>query len=130
MRQLLTVMAVSIGFIGIQTPMFAHHSFAAEYDSNKPVTLDGIVTKVEWMNPHARFYIDVKDHSGSVVCWELEMGSPNVLQREGWTRNSMKPGDHVIVGGFLAKDGSKLANARDVKLADGTRVFAGSSGPK
>jgi len=130
MRRFLTVMAVGVGFIAGQAPVFAHHSFAAEYDSNKTVTLDGTVTKIEWMNPHARFYIDVKDQSGNVVCWELEMGSPNVLQREGWTRNSMKAGDHVIVRGFLAKDGSKLANARDVKLADGTRVFAGSSAPK
>ena len=110
--------------------MFAHHSFAAEYDSNKPITLDGVVTKVEWMNPHARFYIDVRDASRSGLQLGTGMGSPNVLQREGWTRNSMKRGDHVIVGGFLAKDGSKLVNARDVKLADGTKVFAGSSGPK
>jgi hypothetical protein len=123
-------MAVTMAFMAGAAPVFAHHSFAAEYDSNKSVTLDGIVTKVEWMNPHARFYVDVKDHAGNVVCWELEMGSPNVLQREGWTRNSMKSGDHVIVTGFLAKDGSKLANAKDVKLADGTRVFAGSSAPK
>jgi hypothetical protein len=88
------------------------------------------VTKVEWMNPHARFYIDATDASGKVANWEFEMGSPNVLQREGWTRGSLKPGDKVVVGGFLAKDGSKLVNAHDVKLADGTKVFAGSSGPK
>jgi hypothetical protein len=116
-----------MGFTGAVARLSAHHSFAAEYDSAKPVTLDGIVTKVEWMNPHARFYIDVKDAGGKVVSWELELGSPNVLQREGWTRASMKPGDHVIVNGFLAKDGSNLANARDVRLADGRKVFAGSS---
>jgi hypothetical protein len=123
----LTMLAMSIGLIAGAVPVYAHHSFAAEYDSNKPMTVTGTVTKVEWMNPHARFYVDVKDDSGKVVNWEFEMGSPNVLQREGWTRNSMKCGDQVIVNGFLAKDGSKLANARDVRLADGKRLFAGSS---
>jgi hypothetical protein len=123
----LTILAMSIGLIAGAVPVYAHHSFAAEYDSNKPMTVTGTVTKVEWMNPHARFYVDVKDDSGKVVNWEFEMGSPNVLQREGWTRNSMKCGDQVIVNGFLAKDGSKLANARDVRLADGKRLFAGSS---
>jgi hypothetical protein len=127
MRTLSIALAAGMGLIMGAVPMLAHHSFAAEYDSNKPVMLDGVVTKVEWMNPHARFYIDVKDAAGKVVNWELELGSPNVLQREGWARESMKPGDHVIVNGFLAKDGSKLANARDVKLSDGRKVFAGSS---
>jgi len=108
-------------------PMLAHHSFAAEYDSAKAVSLTGTVTKVEWMNPHARFYIDVKDENGAVNNWELELGSPNGLMRQGWTRNSLKQGDVVTVAGSLAKDGSKLANARTVKLADGRQVFAGSS---
>jgi hypothetical protein len=108
-------------------PAFAHHSFAAEYDSAKPVTLKGSVTKMEWMNPHARFYVDVKDDSGAVTNWELELGSPNGLMRRGWTRNSLKPGDVVIIEGYLAKDGSKLANARNVTLGDGRKVFAGSS---
>ena len=107
--------------------MMAHHSFTAEYDAAKPVTLSGTVTKVEWMNPHARFYIDVKDDSGTVTNWELELGSPNALMRLGWTRNSLKPGDGVTVEGSLAKDGSKLANARKVTLADGRKVFAGSA---
>ena len=106
----------------------AHHSFAAEYDANKPVTLKGTVSKIEWMNPHARFYVDVRDEKGNVTNWNLELASPNVLVRNGWTRKSLNVGDEVVVEGSAAKDGSKMANARVVKLADGRRVFAGSSG--
>jgi hypothetical protein len=104
----------------------AHHSFAAEYDSNKPITLTGSVTKMEWTNPHARFYADVKDASGTVVNWEFELGSPNGLMRKGWTRNSLKPGDSITIEGYSAKDGSHLVNARTVTLADGKKVFAGT----
>jgi len=106
----------------------AHHSFAAQYDANKPVTLKGIVSKVEWTNPHARFYVDVRDETGTVTNWNLELASPNVLVRNGWSRKSLMLGDEIVVEGSLAKDGSKMANARVVRLADGRRVFAGSSG--
>jgi hypothetical protein len=106
----------------------AHHSFAAEYDGKKPVKLTGIVTKVDWMNPHVYFYIDVKDDSGNVASWALEMGPPNGLQRSGWTRNTMKVGDEVTVDGTLAKDGSKQANARSVVMTStGKKLGAASS---
>ena len=102
----------------------AHHSFSAEYDANKPVALKGTVTRLEWTNPHARFYVDVKDEAGAVTSWNLELASPNVLTRNGWTRRSLNVGDVITVEGSAAKDGSKMANARVVTLADGRRVFA------
>ena len=105
----------------------AHHSFAAEYDSKKPVTLTGAVTKVEWLNPHVRFYADVKDPSGKVANWEFELGSGTSLIRRGWTRTSLKPADAIIVDGFLARDGSRLVNAVTVSMSDGRKLFAGSS---
>ena len=124
---LVSAFAVGAGLMLSALPVLAHHSFAAEYDNKQPVTLTGTVTKVEWMNPHARFYIDVKDDSGTVTNWELELGSPNALMRLGWTRHSLDVGQMVTVEGSLAKDGSKLANARKVTLADGRKVFAGSA---
>src|SRR5437762_10188010 len=105
----------------------AHHSFAAEYDSKKPVTLTGSVTKVEWLNPHVRFYADVKDETGTVHNWEFELGSGTSLVRQGWTRTSLKPADLIKVEGFLARDGSRLVNAVSVSMADGWKLFAGSS---
>jgi len=124
----LSLPAVVFGTFLVVTPLVAHHSFSAEYDSKKPVTLKGIVTKVEWMNPHVYFYLDVTDESGNITNWALEMGPPNGLERSGWTRHTMNIGDEVIVEGTLAKDGSKQANARSVTLAStGKKLGAASS---
>ena len=122
----------SVAFLALliaATPIAAHHSFAAEYDTTKPAKLTGKVTKVEWQNPHAFFYIDVKDEkTGQIVNWSVELGSPNGLMRLGWTRKSMEIDSIVTVDGSLARDGSKLVNARSVVLAaTGKRLFAGSS---
>jgi Family of unknown function (DUF6152) len=107
--------------------VWAHRAFAAEYDANKRIRLRGSVTGVEWMNPHAHFQIDVRDASGRVSRWDLELASPNVLLRGGWRRDSLRVGDVVTVDGYLAKDGTNLAHARDIRLADGRRVLAGSA---
>jgi hypothetical protein len=128
MKVKLAVVLVGFGLLVASVPAIAHHSFAAEFDAKQPVKLTGTVTKVEWMNPHAYFYIDVKDEGGKVENWGLEMGSPNGLMRQGWTRNSLKIGEVVTVEGSRAKDGSLIANARSVVLAStGQRLFAGSS---
>ena len=115
------------GLMIAAVPGFAHHSFSAEYDRAKSISLKGTVTKVEWMNPHARFYVDVKDDAGKVTNWEFELGSPNGLMRQGWTRNSLKPGDVITVNGSRAKDGSNLVNASNVAFEDGKRVLGGAS---
>ena len=106
----------------------AHHSFAAEFDATKVVTLTGKVSKVEWANPHARFYIDVVNDKGQVVNWDFEMGSPNGLMRLGWRRDSLKVGDEITVNGTLAKNAPNVGNARSVTMVKtGKRLFAGSS---
>jgi len=107
----------------------AHHSFAAEYDSKKPVELHGTLLELEWVNPHAWIHMEVKGADGKVTKWDCEMGSPNILMRNGWRRDTIQKGDQIIVTGSAAKDGSNMANAKVVTMADGKRVFnAGSSG--
>lgn len=123
---ILAAAALSL-FPGAMT-LRAHHSFAAEYDSKKPVTVTGIVRKVEWTNPHSRMYLDVKDAKGVVTVWNFEFGSPNHLFRAGWNRNTVKEGDQITVEGWAAKDGSHLAQTRQVILADGRKVPGFASG--
>jgi Family of unknown function (DUF6152) len=115
---------LALGLATCAIPALAHHSFATQYDADTPVSLTGVVTKVEWTNPHARFYIDVEGPDGKVVNWNFELASPNVLKRNGWSSNSLSEGDVVSVEGSQARDGSNMANARTVTLANGRQVFA------
>jgi Family of unknown function (DUF6152) len=108
---------------------FSHHSFAAEYDASKPITIKGTITKIDLVNPHSWLYIDVKDSDGKVVSWAIEMGSPNNLIRRGVTKNSVPVGTEVTVDGYRAKDGSATVNGTTIKMPDGKRLFAGSSAP-
>lgn len=125
MRATSFVVVAALGVL----PALAHHSFAAEYDEKKPVNVTGIVKKVEWTNPHSRMYLEVKDASGAVTVWNFEFGSPNHLFRAGWSRNTVKEGDKITIEGWAAKDGSHLAQTRQVVLADGRKVpgFAGGA---
>jgi hypothetical protein len=127
MRTKLTILAAAFGLAAAAVPAFAHHAFAAEYDGTKPVKVKGVVTKVEWMNPHIWFYLDVKDDSGKVTTWGFSGGPPGMLARRGINKDVLKTGDVILVEGFRAKDGSNNASGGNVTFADGRKVFAGAA---
>lgn len=128
MRQAMVGLALVFAVLVAAAPAVAHHSFAAEFDANKPITIRGFVTKIDWNNPHVWIYMDVKDDKGVVANWGFEMGPPHLVQGQGWTRTTLKFGDEIIVSGSLAKNGSKRVNARDVTWAStGKKLGAGSS---
>lgn len=125
MKTILALAVVVLFLVPIS--LVAHHAFAAEFDRSKPVKVQGAVVKVEWTNPHIWVYVDTKDDKGAVVRWQCEGGSPNTLTRQGWSKDSLKQGDQVTIDGYRAKDGSNTCNSSAVTLADGKRLFAGSS---
>jgi hypothetical protein len=128
-----TKLAVAIAIVGVfvagaAVSLRAHHAFAAEFDSNKPVKFEGTVTKMQWINPHVWLHMDVKTPDGKVESWAFEAGTPNVLFRRGFTKNSLLPGTRIVIDGYRAKDGSRRANGRDITFPDGRKMFMGSSG--
>ena len=119
--------AVSVALFLGGLSLEAHHSFAAQYDSNEPITVEGQITEVQWRNPHIYLFVDVEDESGAVENWAIEGGTPNNLFRRGWRKDDLKIGDSVRVEGFRARDGSNLINGRNVTMPDGRRVYGGSA---
>ena len=126
-RPSMFAMAAGLALMTTAVPIIAHHSFAAEFDRSRTITVKGSVTKLEWTNPHARVYVEGADETGKTQVWDFELGPPNGLMRNGWRRDSLKPGHQVTVEGFRSKTSTVVANARSVKLADGRQVLAGSS---
>jgi len=128
MKKTRVAILTAAGLMLASIPVRAHHAFQAEFDANRPVTLRGTVTKMEWINPHAWIHIDVKEPDGTITQWMVEAGTPNTLYRRGFTKDSLAPGSVIVVQGYQAKNGSKHANGRDVTLPDGRTLFMGSSG--
>ena len=128
MRATLATVILGVGLLLAAVPVAAHHAFAAEFDSTKPIKFKAVVTKMEWTNPHVWIHVDVKQPSGEVEKWSIEAGTPNVLFRRGFTKQALLPGTEIMVDGYRAKDGSRRANGRDLTLPDGKTLFLGSSG--
>ena len=128
MRTKLAVGIAAAGLVLAVVPIGAHHSFSAEFDSNVPIKLEGTVTKMDWVNPHAWIYLDVKKPNGTVEQWKIEGGTPNALFRRGFTKDSLKTGTAIVVTGYRAKDGTLKGNGRDITFPDGRKLFLGSSG--
>jgi hypothetical protein len=129
MQTKLCVITITAALLALAVPAAAHHSFAAEFDADRPITVKGNVTKMDWVNPHSWIYVDVKDETGKVVNWRFEMGPPNALLRMGWRKDSVPAGTPVEIQGYRAKNGEPVANAKQVKLPDGRELFSGGSAP-
>ena len=128
MRKTLSIAVASVGLLAAVSPVWAHHAFAAEYDGKKQVHLEGVVTQMEWINPHTWIHIDVTAPDGTVTSWMIEGGSPNILLRRGFNKGSLEKGQKITVDGFMAKDGSNRANGSNITYPDGKKLFLGSSG--
>ena len=125
-KAILALAAMAVVLAGV--PVVAHHAFSAEFDADQPLHLEGVVVKMEWINPHAWVHLEVTDDDGSKIVWMVEGGTPNTLLRRGFTKNSLLPGTEIIVDGYQAKDGSNKGNGRDLTFRDGRKLFMGSSG--
>ena len=127
-QRILAAVGLAVALTGVSVS--AHHAFSAEFDQEKPVNLEGTLTKADWVNPHAWLYIDVKNPDGTIANWSIEMGPPNALLRRGWKRSSMQYGVVLKIEGFAAKNGKLFANATNVTMPDGTKVFVGAEEPR